>query len=58
MIEEKLSFRETITYITIEFKSFWIKDKYNNLYFLFMEAVLLYLYDHCSIILNIIKQII
>jgi hypothetical protein len=54
MIEEKLSFRETITYITIEFKSFWIKDNYNNLYFLFMEAVLLYLYDHCSIILNII----
>jgi len=54
MIEEKLSFRETITYITIEFKSFWIKDKYNNLYFLFIEAILLYLYDHTSIILNII----
>lgn len=54
MIEEKLSFRETINYIAIEFKSFWIKDKYNNLYFLFNEAVLLYLYDHSSIILKII----
>ena len=54
MIEEKLMYRETITYFTIEFKKFWTKDRYNNLYFLFMEAVLLYLYDHCSIILKII----
>jgi hypothetical protein len=54
MIEKKLIFRETITYFTIEFKKFWTKDRYNNLYFFFLEAVLLYLYDHSSIILNII----
>lgn len=57
MNEENLGLKETLSYFTLEFKLFLTKDRYNNLYFFILEFILLYLYDHNSIILGIIQYI-